>query len=62
MSDCEHVFNNFERMQHIRESTLILTSRIIPCVLSVPSSHGPQDSNQSNAKNSKKDSMAGVTL
>ena len=62
MSGYEHVFKAFERMQHMRESTLILTSRIIPHVWRVPLSHGPQVPNQSNANNSKKDSIAAVTL
>ena len=50
------------RIQHIRETTMTVISRVIPDVWRAFWSHGAQDPNQSKSNKSKEDPVEGVTF
>ena len=61
-SSCKRAFKAFEKIQCTKEIIATVINRIIPNIFSALWSHGPQDSNQSKSKKSKKDSAEGVTI
>lgn len=55
VTGCKHVLKTFERIQHTRETTVIIINRIIPKVWSALQNYGPQDANKSESNKPKKD-------